>query len=264
MPMNPHVTPLFAPTAAVYQLNVQNTTDELVLAQYSYSFYRRIRWKNIMNWYKDQRYESMPQQLLQLEEFVITRDHWTQNEIDYIQQFVNDHKGAAYPFFFTAPDDGFAYQVRFNDDFGVVLSDAVARKGQLTLVAAGDLNNSINDGLVYPPYVQSTTTTISTTTTSTGSTTTSSTSFTPSDAQTTVLSAVKPSDSGIIVSSDETFNEAGLTTPFDIQVSGTFGVEIMTVTAWTPGTNAFSVTRGVDGTTPLAFQVGDPVTWTSS
>lgn len=166
---------LFAPTAQVLQLNATDTGDELVFARYSYSFVRRVLWKTIINWFKDNRFEVMPQQLLRMEEFTIQRDHWTADEMAYLEEFIDSHKGSAIPFDFTAPDDGQTYQVRFKDDGAdYTVMDAVARTGTFTLVYAGDLDNSINNGLVYPSYVESTTTTTeSTTTTTTESTTTS-------------------------------------------------------------------------------------------
>lgn len=182
--MNDAVTPLYAPTAKVLQLEPQGipATDELSFTRMSYGFTRRTRWSTILEFYADRRFEVMPQQLLKLQEFVIRREHWTQAEIEYLEAFVDAHKGAAYPFYFTAPDDGMTYSVRFREDqVEYSVPSAVARSGELVLVEAGDLENDTNNGLVYPDYVESTTTSSSTSTTSSATTATATTTDTTTD-----------------------------------------------------------------------------------
>lgn len=169
---------LYAPTATVLQLNPQLAPEELDFARYSYSFIRRQRWENKVLWFPSDSFQVMPNQLLRIEEFVITRDHWTDIEVAYIEAFIDARKGSAYPFLFTAPDDGESYEVRFKEDeFSFVAEGANHRSASIVLVYVGDLDNSINNGLVYPSYVESTTTTTGTTT-STSATSTASTSTT--------------------------------------------------------------------------------------
>lgn len=163
-------TVLYAPTASVLQLLTQTIldTDELFFAHLSYTFSRRTRWTTLANFFPDARFDVMSQQLYRIQEFVIHREIWTPAEIDYIEWWVDQHKGSAYPFFFTAPDDGVTYTVRLKEDtVSYSVPDAVTRSGDLVLVEVGDLDNSINNGLVYPSYVESTTTTTTTSTTST-------------------------------------------------------------------------------------------------
>lgn len=170
------VEPLYAPTATVIQLAVQVPELELDFAKYSYGFVRRQRWKNDVEWFNADSFQVMPQQLLRIEQFVITRDHWTLDEINTIENLFDAVKGRAYPFLFTAPDDGETYEVRFEEDlFSYVADGAEHRSGSIVLTCVGDLDNSIDNGLVYPEYVESTTTTTATTTSSSSSSTESTT-----------------------------------------------------------------------------------------
>jgi hypothetical protein len=164
------VTPLYAPTAKVLQLNEQVIADddELILSHVNYSFSRRVRWTTILDWYADSRFEVMPQQLFRLQEYTIHREEWPPNEIDALEIFVDAHKGAALPFFFTVPDTGETAVVRFREDQAEYsVPSATVRTGDLVLVEVGDIDNTINNGLIYPDYVESTTTSSSSTTTTT-------------------------------------------------------------------------------------------------
>ncbi len=147
--------PLYAPTAQVRQLLAMTPQHTLVLDSVPYSFTRRVRWTTLKHWYADARPEVLGKQLLKLQEFVIRRENWTPDEIAALQDFVDVHKGAAYPFYFTAPDDGQTYVVRFREDqVEYSVPSAVVRTGELVLVEAGDMDNTINNYLVYPDYAK--------------------------------------------------------------------------------------------------------------
>lgn len=163
MPLS--VEALYAPTAVVRQLREQSPFEEYeVPGVIPFGFIRRSRWKTIVEFHDDQSFEAMPQQLLRIHEFVISKEDWTQNDIVALEAHFDRCKGSAYPFLFVAPDDGETYQVRFKSDaLEITFYSAGYRKVDLVFVECGDLDNSVNTGLVYPSYVESTTTTSSTT-----------------------------------------------------------------------------------------------------
>lgn len=181
---------LYAPTAQVRQLSEQSASTELYLDHVPYGFIRRVRWKSLVQFHADARFEVMPQQMIRLHEFVIQREDCTPDEVASIQSFFDAKKGSAIPFQFTAPDDGITYAVVFKEDgLEVTHVNAATRQMTITLAEVGDLDNSVNNGLVYPSYVESTTTSsTSSTTSTTTSTTVTTTSGTTSSSSTTTSS----------------------------------------------------------------------------
>src|SRR5436305_1806451 len=96
---------VYAPSASVanyqllpYTIDPLNTLDS-VLAHIEYSFTRKQSWVTLVQKYADQQFELMPQQLLAINEFTLTREAWTRTEISALEAFVDLNKGSAYPFF---------------------------------------------------------------------------------------------------------------------------------------------------------------------
>ena len=157
-----------APTASVasYQLLPQTPGAELVFTKMDYGFIRKMKWVTVMRRYKDQSFELMPNQVVAMYEFTIKMERWTPDDIDDLETFVDSLKGSAYPFQFTAPDDGVLYNVRFKEDpQGYSVPAATLRTGELNLITIGDIDNSIDNDAAYPVYVESVTFTGTTTST---------------------------------------------------------------------------------------------------
>ena len=157
-----------APTASVanYQLLPQTPGAELVFTKMDYSFSRKVKWVTVVQRYKDQAFELMPNQIVAMYEFTIKMDRWTANNIATLEAFIDTLKGSAYPFQFKAPDDDTMYNVRFKEDpQGYSVPAATLRTGELVLVTIGDIDNSINNDAAYPVYVENITTSSTTTTT---------------------------------------------------------------------------------------------------
>jgi hypothetical protein len=148
-----------APTVRVTQLREYeiDLEDEFLLPLdgFEYGFIRKVRWQTVSQRYPDNRLETLPQQLLRRHEFEFHSDKWRKPDIDYLEEFVFQHKGPLLPFLFTAPDDGQTYEVRFKEDFTYALPSPEVRTGSIVLVEAGDLDNTQNNVLVYPDYVES-------------------------------------------------------------------------------------------------------------
>jgi len=137
-----------------------------------YSFTRKAHWTTGFQRFKDQSTQSLPTQLIAIFEFAIQVERWTPDAVTVYEDFIDSVCGTAYPFQFIAPDDGVVYNVRFKDDpQGYTLPAATVRTGELNLITVGDVDNSLNNSAIYPPYVESVTFTVSTA--STTSTTTS-------------------------------------------------------------------------------------------
>ena len=160
LPQDENFAQCYSPTSAVVQMygweiEDDDEIDPIISHFEDYHFYRRVKWTTIGQRYRDQRPETMPQQILKFQEFVITRENWTPDEIFALETFFDNHRGSALPFYFTAPDDGESYAVRFSEDsLEITFTSATLCTCEFTLVEAGDLDNSINNGLVYPDYVE--------------------------------------------------------------------------------------------------------------
>jgi hypothetical protein len=164
-----------APTASVsdYQLLPQTVTASIdpIFAKMDYSFIRKVKWVTVVQRFKDQSFEVMPNQVIPMYEFTAKMDRWTPDDIATLETFIDSVQGAAYPFLFTAPDDHVVYKVKFAEDGqGYTVSNAAVRSGEISMVSAGDLDNSVDNDAAYPVYVESITTSTTTTTTSTTST----------------------------------------------------------------------------------------------
>jgi hypothetical protein len=170
-----------APTASVssYQLLPQTVSLSIdsLFAHMDYSFTRKVRWVTVVQRFKDQSFEIMPNQVIPMYEFTVRMDRWTPNDATALESFVDSVNGSAYPFHFTAPDDGLVYNVRFKEDEqGYTVPNAAVRTGELTFESVGDINNSIDNDAAYPVYVEDITTTSTTSSSSTSSTSTMTTS----------------------------------------------------------------------------------------
>jgi hypothetical protein len=153
--------PVYAPITSIgnYQLYAWdvNPSDAIdsILRHIDYSFTRVQKWTTNFHRYNDQGLEILGKQIVRQNEFQIKLERWTQSDITALEQFIDSHDGEAEPFYFTAPDDGQPYTVLFQEpEIQWKLDNADIRSGTIKLMEAGDLDNSLPNDEVYPPYVE--------------------------------------------------------------------------------------------------------------
>lgn len=153
--------PLYAPTASVasYQLlpltvSPLDTIDDILHA-IDYSYQRTQIWTTKFQRYNDQGIETMPKQVIKQNAWEIKIQRWVPDDIAPLETFIDDHYGTGLPFYFTSPDDGVANIVYFAEDkISFTVPGAAVRTATIKLVEAGDTDNSLNNDLVYPSYVE--------------------------------------------------------------------------------------------------------------
>jgi hypothetical protein len=118
-----------------------------------YSFTRKTTWGTQVRRYKDQStIELYPFQEVAMFEFTLKSERWTWQDAQALESMVDSVKGAGYAMWMTAPDDGCIYNVRFKEDpQGYSVPSSVIATGELTLVTVGDVDNTIDNSLAYPP-----------------------------------------------------------------------------------------------------------------
>jgi hypothetical protein len=153
--------PLYSPASSVaqYQLLPQTIDPadniDTILLHIDYSFKRVQRWSTRVQRYNDQGIEIMPRQVILQNDFEITLTRFTENDIRTLESYIDAHFGEAQPFYFTAPDDNTAYVVIFGESgISYTVINAAVRTATIKLTDAGDVDNSINNDLVYPSYVE--------------------------------------------------------------------------------------------------------------
>jgi hypothetical protein len=120
-----------------------------------YSFKRTTTWATNVQRFKDQTsIEILPYQAIAMYEFTVHSTRWQQSDVNTLESIVDQAKGAAFPMWITAPDDGQIYNVRFKQDpQGYAAPLAVVRTGDLVLTTIGDIDNSIDNWQAYPPPI---------------------------------------------------------------------------------------------------------------
>jgi hypothetical protein len=124
----------------------------LPIPNLDYSFTRKTMWATRVRRYHDQAtVELMPYQAIATYEFTFHFERWTVPMINALEQTIDQTKGAAYPMWVTAPDDGQIYNVRFKEDASHEVVNAIVRSGDLNIVTIGDIDNSVDNSDAYPP-----------------------------------------------------------------------------------------------------------------